>query len=146
MKISKREITKCSHVERVFYAKGMCKNCYHAMGREKKTDACPHVDRPKYAHGVCKNCYLSKYHRERRAQRKLAAQMEKKKELGDRMDINNVPKPRKRKSYVRVSARPAILMTVDAVGELQNKVDEQSCIKTFEAACTAAACSSDPQR
>lgn len=102
----------------------MCKNCYHAMGREKLTSDCPHVDRPKYAHGVCKNCYLSKYHRERRAQRKLAAAKEKNKNFnGDHGEINNIvtaPK-RKRKSYVKVSARPVIMMTV---GELQNEVKE----------------------
>jgi hypothetical protein len=54
-----------------FYAKGMCKNCYHSRGREKLADKCPHTERANYAHGVCKNCYLSAYHRERRAANKL---------------------------------------------------------------------------
>lgn len=64
--------------------------------------------------------------------------------MGD-MIINQTPKTRKpRKSYVRVCNKTAILMSADAVGELQNQMDEQSGIKTYEAAVMAAA--SDPQQ
>lgn len=66
----KKNITSCPHTSMAFYAKGMCKNCYHQRGREKLADKCPHIDRANYAHGVCKNCYLSAYHRERRMQNK----------------------------------------------------------------------------
>jgi hypothetical protein len=67
-------VTKCEHTDKPFYAKGMCKNCYHMMGRKKLADKCPHTDRSNYAHGVCKNCYLSNYHRERREYTKLQKQ------------------------------------------------------------------------
>lgn len=60
----------CPHTTLPFYAKGMCKNCYHSKGRIKLADKCSHVDRANYAHGVCRNCYLSAYHRDRRAQLK----------------------------------------------------------------------------
>lgn len=73
---NKKFITSCPHTTLDFYAKGMCKNCYHARGREKPANKCPHIDRANYAHGICKNCYLSAYHRERRAQKK-ASLMEK---------------------------------------------------------------------
>ena len=63
-------MTSCPHINLDFYAKGMCKNCYHSRGREKPADKCPHVDRANYAHGICKNCYLSAYHRHRRAKKR----------------------------------------------------------------------------
>jgi hypothetical protein len=67
---NKRPVNLCEHTDLPFYAKGMCKNCYHQRGRQKLSDKCPHLTRPNYAHGVCKNCYLSQYHRTRRAQLK----------------------------------------------------------------------------
>lgn len=121
----------------------MCKNCYHAGGREKLTSACPHVDRPKYAHGVCKNCYLSKYHRERRLQRKLSAQ-EKKKDGADASAGNitsaHGTKSRSRKTAViSVTTKPALLMTVAENCE----TEQQMSLKTFEAAVMAAAVGGD---
>lgn len=124
----------------------MCKNCYHAWGREKPTSACPHVDRPKYAHGVCKNCYLSKYHRERRLQRKLAAQ-EKKKDGSD-ANAGNIPNARSIKSRSRktavisVTTKPALLMTVAENCETGAPMSLET-LKTFEAAVMAAAVGGD---
>ena len=66
-KKDKKIITACPHTDMNFYAKGMCKNCYHKKGRDKLADKCPHIDSANYAHGVCKRCYLSEYHRQRRA-------------------------------------------------------------------------------
>lgn len=68
-----QEITNCIHTNAMFYAKGMCKNCYHLKGREKRAYACPHSDRVSYAKGICKNCYLAAYHKERRAKKKEAS-------------------------------------------------------------------------
>lgn len=65
-------ITHCPHTTLPFYAKGMCKNCYHHRGRAKLADKCLHTDRANYAHGVCKNCYFSAYHKERLAQNKVS--------------------------------------------------------------------------
>lgn len=60
---SKKEITKCAHVDGIYYASGMCKNCYHSKGRNKLATKCEHTDRKLYAHGVCKACYLRNYHK-----------------------------------------------------------------------------------
>jgi hypothetical protein len=45
-------------VNAIYYAKGMCRNCYHQWGREKKPTKCEHTSKPLYAKGVCKQCYL----------------------------------------------------------------------------------------
>lgn len=59
----RKKITKCPHVELEYYAKGMCKNCYHNKGtKSKKAFKCTHVDRDHYAKGLCKNCYLHFFH------------------------------------------------------------------------------------
>lgn len=59
---SRRFITRCSHIKSKYYAKGMCKNCYHHSGRLKKATLCIHTDRVHYAKGLCKRCYLTTYH------------------------------------------------------------------------------------
>lgn len=58
---SKRIISKWPHTCLRYYAKGMCKKCYHSYGREKKANIWPHPDKPLYAKGYCKHCYLSRY-------------------------------------------------------------------------------------
>ncbi|CDW83071.1 UNKNOWN [Stylonychia lemnae] len=56
----------CGHSNDQYYANGMCRNCYHREGRNKRATDCPHLDRKLYAKGQCKNCYLSIYHKEKR--------------------------------------------------------------------------------
>ena len=58
---NRRIISKCPHTSMKYYAKGMCKKCYHSFGREKKAFICGHSDKPLYAKGYCKQCYLAKY-------------------------------------------------------------------------------------
>jgi hypothetical protein len=59
----RKKITKCEHTHLEYYAKGMCKNCYHNKGkRSKKATKCEHKDRDHYAKGLCKNCYLHFFH------------------------------------------------------------------------------------
>mmetsp|Transcript_12714 Transcript_12714/g.14316 ORF Transcript_12714/g.14316 Transcript_12714/m.14316 type:complete len:152 (+) Transcript_12714:392-847(+) len=59
----RKKITKCSHKTLEYYAKGMCKNCYHNKGiRSKKASNCDHKERDHYAKGLCKNCYLHFFH------------------------------------------------------------------------------------
>ena len=58
----RNEITKCPHVDGIYYASGMCKNCYHSKGRIKLATLCEHTDRKLYARGICKACYLREYH------------------------------------------------------------------------------------
>ena len=50
-------ITRCSHVDREHYAKGLCKKCYHQFGRKKTAEGCEHTDRPSYANKMCMVCY-----------------------------------------------------------------------------------------
>jgi hypothetical protein len=68
----RKKITMCAHKKQEYYAKGMCKNCYHNKGkRSKKATKCDHQDRDHYAKGLCKNCYLHFFHikkKERQAQ------------------------------------------------------------------------------
>ena len=63
----RNEITKCPHVNGIYYASGMCKNCYHCKGRNKMATLCEHTDRKLYARGICKACYLREYHSRNRA-------------------------------------------------------------------------------
>ena len=59
----RKRITKCPHKTQEYYAKGMCKNCYHNKGsRSKKASKCEHTERDHYAKGLCKNCYLHFFH------------------------------------------------------------------------------------
>lgn len=58
---NRRIISKWPHSFLKYYAKGMCKKCYHSFGREKKAYEWGHDDKPLYAKGYCKQCYLSKY-------------------------------------------------------------------------------------
>lgn len=59
----RKKITKCPHKTLEYYAKGMCKNCYHNKGqRSKRATKCEHTQRDHYAKGLCKNCYLHFFH------------------------------------------------------------------------------------
>ena len=60
----KKVITNCEHSDREFYAKGMCKNCYHKRGRNKPAECCP--KKKMYALGLCQNCYMKHYGKEKR--------------------------------------------------------------------------------
>ncbi|CAG9327883.1 unnamed protein product [Blepharisma stoltei] len=60
-----KENTACPHKNRKHYAKNMCNNCYHRLGRVKAAWACPHTDRRHYAKGKCQFCYIQSYHRDR---------------------------------------------------------------------------------
>lgn len=60
-------ITKCEHSDSEYYAKGMCKKCYHNKGeRSKFAKKCGHLDKFHYARGLCKQCYLVEYHSKRK--------------------------------------------------------------------------------
>lgn len=61
----KRKIVNCKHTDRRYYAKGMCVNCYHREGREKKAWVCLHTSRVHYSKGLCKQCYLANYYQQR---------------------------------------------------------------------------------
>ena len=63
----RNKITKCPHIDGVYYASGMCKNCYHSKGRNKLATLCEHTDRKLYARGICKACYLREYHNRTRS-------------------------------------------------------------------------------
>lgn len=66
----RKKITKCQHKNLEYYAKGMCKNCYHNKGkRSKKASKCDHSDRDHYAKGLCKNCYLHFFHIKKKARK-----------------------------------------------------------------------------
>lgn len=56
-----RNITDCPHTDRKHYAKNMCENCYHTLGRRKQPWKCEHADKYHYAHGLCQNCYQIQY-------------------------------------------------------------------------------------
>lgn len=71
-------VFRCPHTDRKHYAKNMCNNCYHKLGRNKKATACPHTDRQNYAKGKCQNCYLNDYHKNKRKQKKQKALQEQK--------------------------------------------------------------------
>lgn len=58
-------MVRCPHRDRQYYAKGMCVNCYHKMGRTKKAWACEHPTRAHYSKGLCKYCYLANYYKKR---------------------------------------------------------------------------------
>ena len=61
-------ITKCKHRTAEYYAKGMCKKCYHNKGeRSKFATVCGHTDQFHYAKGLCKVCYLTDYHKDRKS-------------------------------------------------------------------------------
>lgn len=55
-------VTACIHIDRKHYAKNMCNNCYHILGRSKNAWACTHTDQKLYAKGKCHRCYLDSYH------------------------------------------------------------------------------------
>ena len=58
-----KEVTACPHSARKHYAKNMCNNCYHRLGRDKTAWACEHTERKHYAKGKCQFCYLKHYNR-----------------------------------------------------------------------------------
>ena len=66
----KKVVTNCEHSERDFYAKGMCKNCYHKQGRTKLASCCP--DKKLYAKKLCQNCYMKHYGKEKRKENRNA--------------------------------------------------------------------------
>lgn len=59
-------ITNCHHTGAKHYAKGMCDQCYHLHGRNKRADRCEHTDKCSYARGMCVNCYQRQQRSERR--------------------------------------------------------------------------------
>jgi hypothetical protein len=61
---SSKKVNECGHPEKDHYAKGLCNNCYHKFGRNKKPWLCSH-DRL-YAGGMCQNCYVNNYNRKRK--------------------------------------------------------------------------------
>ncbi|CAD8054906.1 unnamed protein product [Paramecium sonneborni] len=64
-KISKK-INTCGHPDKEHYAKGMCNNCYHRVGRNKQPWLCSH--KKLYACGLCQNCYINQYNKKRRVE------------------------------------------------------------------------------
>ena len=61
----KRKVNKCAHPDKPYYAKSMCVNCYHRLGRTKMAWKCQHQNVIHYSKGLCKHCYLSAYYKER---------------------------------------------------------------------------------
>jgi len=59
-----KKVDKCEHVHEKYYSRGLCKNCYHKLGRIKLAIDCPHTDRKLYARNVCKGCYLRIFFRQ----------------------------------------------------------------------------------
>ena len=39
---SSKRVNECGHSDKEHYAKGMCNNCYHKFGRNKKPWICGH--------------------------------------------------------------------------------------------------------
>ena len=66
----KKVVTNCVHVDREFYAKGMCKPCYHRLGRTKPASC--HPDKIMYALGLCHCCYMQQYGKKKRIENKNA--------------------------------------------------------------------------
>ena len=62
----RRIVSKCPHKHAPYYAKGMCRNCYHSKGRNKKATKCGHEARAMYAKGICRACYLRRYHKSKK--------------------------------------------------------------------------------
>lgn len=60
-----KTVTACPHTSRKHYAKNMCNNCYHRLGRDKFAWKCEHSDRKHYAKGKCQFCYLKHYNKSR---------------------------------------------------------------------------------
>ena len=60
-----KAVTACPHSSRKHYAKNMCNNCYHRLGRDKNAWACTHSERKHYAKGMCQFCYLKHYNKSR---------------------------------------------------------------------------------
>ncbi|OMJ85220.1 hypothetical protein SteCoe_13536 [Stentor coeruleus] len=60
-----KTVTACPHSARKHYAKNMCNNCYHRLGRDKTAWNCEHHDRKHYAKGKCQFCYLKHYNKSR---------------------------------------------------------------------------------
>ena len=65
----KRHFQGCSHLERKHYAKGMCKDCYGKIGRQKLAIQCAHTDKKNYALGMCNTCYYKFYNQRLRYHR-----------------------------------------------------------------------------
>ena len=61
--------SNCPHFGEKHYAKGMCTNCYHKGGRDKKPWLCDHTDKFHYARGFCQNCYSMKFFKKNRKDR-----------------------------------------------------------------------------
>ena len=65
VKKKSKTVTACPHSARKHYAKNMCNNCYHRLGRDKTAWNCEHKDRKHYAKGKCQFCYLKHYNKNR---------------------------------------------------------------------------------
>ena len=54
---AKRLIDRCPHVDKPYYAKGMCNRCYHLFGRPNISQ-CVHAEpRMNFAKNLCYECY-----------------------------------------------------------------------------------------
>ena len=73
----RKQVTACPHVDAEYYAKGMCRNCYHSQGRQKQAASCPHGgERKLYAKGMCKACYLRQYNKQKKDQEEALLQQQ----------------------------------------------------------------------
>ena len=54
---AKYKIDQCPHVNRPYYAKGRCKQCYSHHGRPNLASACVHKTRVSFAKKMCLPCY-----------------------------------------------------------------------------------------
>ena len=58
----KKTVDRCPHVNRKYYAKGMCNLCYLSFGRNTLATKCPHTDKMNYALNMCLRCYHRNKH------------------------------------------------------------------------------------
>lgn len=70
--IESGKITKCEHIHKPFYAKGMCRSCYQRTRCVGFAYRCAHVTESMYARGYCKACYFQQYYQRRQDRKKFA--------------------------------------------------------------------------
>ena len=87
----KKVITNCEHSDREFYAKGMCKNCYHKRGRNKPAECCP--KKKMYALGLCQNCYMKHYGKEKRKESRNTRNASLTSTIGNKIGAEKSPHP-----------------------------------------------------
>ena len=118
----RNEITRCPHVNGVYYASGMCKNCYHCKGRNKLATLCEHTDRKLYARGVCKACYLRQYHNRTKSAKDPAAGQQN---LSLQIRVSEHGKPKDAQTLPLFDGSDHVLTYIDASHDATFELNEQ---------------------